>query len=104
MSGAREALAALQIFCDAAKRETATVEMTRQVVKFPIGRSMIRSCGLRGCQLDAPMDAPSASRDPLNASLGTRNDALRGHKVRLRGHKVRLRGRKVRLRGHNGAM
>lgn len=30
----REALAALQIFCDAARQETATVELTRRVVKF----------------------------------------------------------------------
>src|SRR5947199_7944340 len=30
----REALAALQIFCDTAKREAATVELTRRVVKF----------------------------------------------------------------------
>ena len=30
----REALAALQIFYDAAKRETATVELTRRIVKF----------------------------------------------------------------------
>jgi tetratricopeptide (TPR) repeat protein len=30
----REALAALQVFYDAAKRETATVELTRRVVKF----------------------------------------------------------------------
>jgi len=30
----REALAALRIFCDAAKRETATVELARRVVKF----------------------------------------------------------------------
>jgi transcriptional regulator with XRE-family HTH domain len=30
----REALAALQFFCDAARQETATVELTRQVVKF----------------------------------------------------------------------
>ncbi|MFL6264293.1 MAG: helix-turn-helix domain-containing protein [Thermoanaerobaculia bacterium] len=30
----REALAALQIFCDAAQRETATVELTRQLVRF----------------------------------------------------------------------
>jgi len=30
----REALAALKIFCDAAKRETATVELARRVVKF----------------------------------------------------------------------
>jgi tetratricopeptide (TPR) repeat protein len=30
----REALAALQIFCNAAKRETATVELARRVVKF----------------------------------------------------------------------
>jgi len=30
----REALAALQVFCDAARRETATVELTRRVIKF----------------------------------------------------------------------
>jgi tetratricopeptide (TPR) repeat protein len=30
----REALAALKIFCDAAKRETATVELTRRVIRF----------------------------------------------------------------------
>ncbi|HSS78788.1 MAG TPA: helix-turn-helix domain-containing protein [Thermoanaerobaculia bacterium] len=30
----REALAALRVFCDAAKREAATVELTRRVVKF----------------------------------------------------------------------
>ncbi|HEV7505335.1 MAG TPA: helix-turn-helix transcriptional regulator [Thermoanaerobaculia bacterium] len=30
----REALAALQIFCDAARQETATVELTRRIVKF----------------------------------------------------------------------
>lgn len=30
----REALAALRIFCDAAKRETATVDLARRVVKF----------------------------------------------------------------------
>jgi tetratricopeptide (TPR) repeat protein len=30
----REALAALRLFCDAAKQETATVELTRRVVKF----------------------------------------------------------------------
>jgi hypothetical protein len=30
----REALAALKIFCDAAKRETATVELARRLVKF----------------------------------------------------------------------
>ena len=30
----REALAALQVFYDAAKRETATVELTRRIVKF----------------------------------------------------------------------
>jgi transcriptional regulator with XRE-family HTH domain len=30
----REALAAIRLFCDAAKRETATVELARQVVKF----------------------------------------------------------------------
>jgi hypothetical protein len=30
----REALAALRVFCDAAKRETATVELARRVVKF----------------------------------------------------------------------
>jgi tetratricopeptide (TPR) repeat protein len=30
----REALAALQVFCDAARREAATVELTRRVVKF----------------------------------------------------------------------
>jgi tetratricopeptide (TPR) repeat protein len=30
----REALAALRLFCDAAKQETATVELARQVVKF----------------------------------------------------------------------
>jgi len=30
----REALAALQIFCDAARSETATIELTRRIVKF----------------------------------------------------------------------
>jgi len=30
----REALAALQVFCDAARQETATVELTRRVIKF----------------------------------------------------------------------
>jgi hypothetical protein len=30
----REALAALQVFCDAAKRQTVTVELARRVVKF----------------------------------------------------------------------
>jgi tetratricopeptide (TPR) repeat protein len=30
----REALAALQVFCEAAKRETATVELTRRVIRF----------------------------------------------------------------------
>jgi hypothetical protein len=30
----REALAALLIFCDAAKREAATVELTRRVIRF----------------------------------------------------------------------
>ncbi|MBW8876852.1 MAG: hypothetical protein JF614_17955 [Acidobacteria bacterium] len=30
----REALAALQLFCNAAKREAATIELTRRVVKY----------------------------------------------------------------------
>jgi len=30
----REALAALRIFCDAAKREAATVELTRKIIQF----------------------------------------------------------------------
>ena len=30
----REALAALQLFCDAARREAATVELARRMVKF----------------------------------------------------------------------
>jgi hypothetical protein len=30
----REALAALRIFCEAARREAATVELARQVIRF----------------------------------------------------------------------
>ena|ERR1700681_1930628 len=97
MSGAREALAALQIFCDAAKRETATVEMTRQVVKF-----------LYRAQHDPEMRFERVSTRRPNG----RTQRLAGPTQRLIGHTQRriassqsqIARTQSEIAGHNGAM